>query len=70
MGSLTVDVGKESLQLFPRDIKPIDAPTAELRSVVERVLYADLSWMRQKQGAGSVPAPSGFHPRQLIISTS
>ena len=39
MGSLTVDVGKESLQLFPRDIKPIDAPTAELRSVVERVLH-------------------------------
>ena len=39
MGSLTVDVGKELLQLFPRDIKPIDAPTAELRSVVERVLH-------------------------------
>ncbi len=38
MGSLTVDVGKESLQLFPRDLKPIDAPDSELRSVVERVL--------------------------------
>ncbi len=38
MGSLTVDVGKESLQLFPRDLKPIDAPDSELRSVLERVL--------------------------------
>lgn len=38
MGSLSVDVGKGSLQLFPRDIKPIDAPSAELPQVVERVL--------------------------------
>jgi ParB-like chromosome segregation protein Spo0J/ribosomal protein L21E len=37
-GSLTVDVGSESLQLFPRDLKPIDAPSDELRQVVERVL--------------------------------
>jgi len=39
MGSLKVDMGSESLQLFPRDIKPIDTPDSELRSVVERVLY-------------------------------
>lgn len=38
MGSLCVDVGSESLQLFPRDLKPIDAPNSELRQVVERVL--------------------------------
>lgn len=38
MGSLTVDVGSESLQLFPRDLKQIDAPSNELRQVVERVL--------------------------------
>jgi len=38
MGSLTVDVGKVSLQLFPRDLKPIDAPDSEFRQVVERVL--------------------------------
>ncbi len=38
MGSLSVDVGKESLQLFPRDVKPVDSPSSELRQVVERVL--------------------------------
>ena len=38
MGSVTVDVGNELLQLFPRDLKPIDAPTTDLREVVERVL--------------------------------
>lgn len=38
MGSVTVDVGKESLQLFPRDLKPIDAPTSSLHEVVDRVL--------------------------------
>lgn len=38
MGSVTVDVGKESLQLFPRDLKPIDAPCVDLQDVVERVL--------------------------------
>jgi len=38
MGSLRIDVGSESLQLFPRDVKPIDAQSAELWQVVERVL--------------------------------
>jgi ParB/RepB/Spo0J family partition protein len=38
MGSVTVDVGSESLQLFPRDLKPIDAPSVDLQDVVERVL--------------------------------
>ncbi len=37
-GSVTVDVGKEALRLFPRDLKAIDAPSAELQDVVERVL--------------------------------
>ena len=37
-GSLTVDVGAEVLQLFPRDVKPGDPPSAELRQVAERVL--------------------------------
>jgi ParB-like chromosome segregation protein Spo0J/ribosomal protein L21E len=36
-GSVTVDVGEESLQLFPRDLKPIDAPSFTLREVVQRV---------------------------------
>ncbi len=39
MGSLKVDVGKEALQLFPRDVKPIDSPSVELHQVVERVLH-------------------------------
>lgn len=38
MGSLTVNVGRDCLQLFPRDLKPVDAPSADLRHVVERVL--------------------------------
>lgn len=38
MGSIRVDVGREVLQLFPRDLKPIDAPGADLFSVAERVL--------------------------------
>jgi len=38
VGSLSVDVGSISLQLFPRDLKPIDAQGTEFRSVVERVL--------------------------------
>lgn len=38
MGSLTVDIGSYALQLFPRDLKPIDAQGSELRQVVERVL--------------------------------
>jgi len=38
MGSLTVNVGPETKQLFPRDLRPIDAPSGELRNVVERVL--------------------------------
>ena len=38
MGSLSIEVGKESLQLFPRDVKPVDMPSSELRQVVERVL--------------------------------
>jgi len=38
LGSITVDVGSELLQLLPRDLKPIDAPSTELQDVVERVL--------------------------------
>jgi hypothetical protein len=38
-GSLTVDVGEGLLQLFPRDVKPVDSPSFELRQVVERVLH-------------------------------
>ncbi len=38
MGSLMVNVGRDCLQLFPRDLKPVDAPSADLRHVVERVL--------------------------------
>lgn len=38
VGSLSVDVGSISLQLFPRDLKQIDAQGTEFRSVVERVL--------------------------------
>jgi len=37
-GSITVDIGKETLQLLPRDLKPIDAPSSELYQLVERVL--------------------------------
>ncbi len=38
MGSLSVDVGSESFQLFSRDVKPVDSPSSELRQVAERVL--------------------------------
>jgi hypothetical protein len=38
VGSLTVDAGRDYLQLFSRDLKPIDAPSSTLRDVVERVL--------------------------------
>jgi ParB-like chromosome segregation protein Spo0J len=38
-GGLTVNVGSESLQLFSRDLKPIDAQSTELHQVVERVLW-------------------------------
>jgi len=38
LGTVIVDVGRYRLQLLPRDLKPIDAPTAELQDVVERVL--------------------------------
>jgi len=51
MGSLRIDVGSESLQLFPRDVKPIDAQSAELRQVVERVLqlrFLDLDEVEQR----------------------
>jgi len=38
MGSLSVDVGSESFQLFPHDVKLVDSPSSELRQVAERVL--------------------------------
>jgi len=38
VGSISVDVGSKSLQLFPRDLKQIDAQGTEFRQVVERVL--------------------------------
>jgi len=38
MGSLSVDVGSESFQLFPRDVKLVDSPSSELRQVAEQVL--------------------------------
>lgn len=37
-GSIEVTVGKESLQLFARDLKAVDAPSFELQDVVNRVL--------------------------------
>jgi len=67
MGSLTVDVGKELLQLFPRDIKPIDAADSELRSVVERVLYLrrlDLDEFEQGM-LDMLQRREWFSPRQL-----
>ncbi len=39
MGSLSIDMGSESLQLFPRDLKPVDVPTAEMLKLAERVLH-------------------------------
>ncbi len=67
MGSLTVDVGKESLQLFPRDIKPIDAADSELRSVVERVLgLRRLELDEFEQGMlDMLQRREWFSPRQL-----
>jgi len=38
MGSIRVNVGSSILQLFPRDLKPIDAPSTELVDVAQRVL--------------------------------
>ena len=38
MGSIRVNVGNSILQLFPRDLKPIDAPSTELVDVAQRVL--------------------------------
>lgn len=38
LGSIAVDVGSDRLQLLPRDLRPIDAPSTELQDVVERVL--------------------------------
>ncbi len=37
-GAVTVDVGCGLLRLFPRDLKPLDAPSSDLHQVVERVL--------------------------------
>jgi len=67
MGSLKVDMGSESLQLFPRDIKPIDAPDSELRSVVERVLYLRrLELDEFEQGMlDMLQRREWFSPRQL-----
>jgi hypothetical protein len=36
--TVKVNVGRDYLQLFPRDLKPIDAPSSTLQDVVERVL--------------------------------
>jgi len=38
LGSLTVNVGSQSLQLFPRDLRPIDVLSNELQNIVRRVL--------------------------------
>ena len=38
LGSLAVNVGSESLRLFSRDLKPIDAPSSQLRDVAWRLL--------------------------------
>jgi len=67
MGSLKVDMGSESLQLFPRDIKPINAPDSELRSVVERVLYLRrLELDEFEQGMlDMLQRREWFSPRQL-----
>lgn len=38
LGSLTVNIGCQSLHLFPRDLRPIDVLSNELRNTVWRVL--------------------------------
>ena len=38
LGSLTVNVGSQSLHLFPRDLRPIDILSNELQNIVRRVL--------------------------------
>jgi len=67
MGSLSVDVGKGSLQLFPRDIKPIDTPDSEMRQVVERVLcLRRLELDEFEQGMlDMLQRQEWFSPRQL-----
>ncbi len=68
MGSVSIDVGSESLQLFPRDLKPVDVPSGELLQVVERVLHLRrlkldemeqnmLDWLQRREW---------FSPNQLI----
>ena len=66
-GSLTVDVGKKSLQLFPRDIKPIDAPSINLRDVIERVLRLrgfELDEIEEKL-LDDIQRREWFTPRQI-----
>ena len=67
-GSLKVDVGKESLQLFPRDLKPVDAPSIDLRQVVERVLRLrslELDEIESKM-LDVIQLREWFTPKQLI----
>jgi len=67
LGSLTVDVGKESLQLFSRDLKLIDTPSNELTQVVDRVLcLRRLEIEEFEQGLlDMLQRREWFSPRQL-----
>jgi len=68
MGSLTVDVGFQSLQLFPRDLKPIDAPTTDMGNVVERVLWlrgSELDEIEQRM-LDVIQRRSWFTPKQMV----
>jgi len=67
MGSLKVDMGSESLQLFPRDVKPIDTPNAELPQVVERVLRLRRFELDEMEEAmlDILQLREWFNPRQL-----
>lgn len=67
-GSLRVDVGFETLQLFKRDLKPIDAPNSDLHQVAERVLRLrslSLDEIEQKM-LDVIQRREWFTSRQLI----
>ena len=68
LGSLSVNVGKVELQLFPRDIKPIDAPSQELKNLAERVLRLrtfELDELEEKM-LDFLQQHLGFTPRQML----
>ena len=67
MGSFKINVGSVSLQLFPRDVNPIDTPSNELRQVVERVLRLRLQELDEVEKAvlDVLQRREWFKPRQL-----